>query len=309
MDEIKKKKKHIKRNSVEPKSLVMYHNNFHKINISNLSVLENNLLFDIFKRLSNTDEIIFSINELNCMIYSNGRIAKNCVTKEIVEKLYENFFCLNFKIIYPRMIEYIHMFSTMRLNYVDDTHKELVSMSIKVNPDFKYLLQDIKKQFTAFDLIEFKKLTSKYSKTLFRLITQYSYCGKFAIKFDEFKELLGIPESYEFKLINNRILKPSVIELENIINNLNYKVYREKIDGKIIHTSIVFLFDKFQNNAEYINRLNKNIEKQTNILSTLEYKRVVDKAEGKDTTELDKRISNIEQSNDRNIERKAKCSK
>lgn len=299
----------IKRNNVEPRTLVMYHNNFHKINISKLGVLENNLLFDIFKRLSYTNEMVFTIKELNAMVYSNGRIAKSNVTQGIVEKLYEDFFCLNFKIIYPKKISYIHMFSTMDLNYADDTHKELVSISIKVNPDFKYLLQDIKEQFTAFNLIEFKKLNSKYSKTLFRLMTQYSYTGMLIMPFDEFKTILGVPETYDYKFINMRILKPCVEELSQFIDDITYSVKRERIDGKLTHTNITFKFQKFQNNGEYIERLDNKIRKQRNVLATLEYNRVVDKEEGKDTSELDERINSIEQSYSNNIKRKVRCSK
>ena len=299
----------VKRNKVESNDLVIYHNQFHRINISKLGSLENNLLFDIFKQLSFKDEIVFSLDRLSKMIYNNNIIPNSDRTQSIVESLHKDFFGLNFKIIYPRKISYIHMFSTMDLNYADDTHKELVSMSIKVNPDFKYLLQDLSKQFTAFSLLNFKAIRSKYAKTIFRLLSQFSSTGMFRMAYDEFRELLGVPTSYGFKEFSFFILKPSLKELSQFIDGITYSVERERIDGKLTHTNITFKFQKFQNNGEYIERLDSKIRKQRNVLTTIEYEKIVDKEEGKDTTKLDKRINSIEQSYHNSVKREVRCSK
>jgi plasmid replication initiation protein len=299
----------VKRNKVESNDLVIYHNQFHRINISKLGSLENNLLFDIFKQLSFKDEIVFSLDRLSKMIYNNNIIPNSDRTQSIVESLHKDFFGLNFKIIYPKKISYIHMFSTMDLNYTDDTHKELVSMSIKVNPDFKYLLQDLSKQFTAFSLLHFKSIRSKYAKTIFRLLSQFSSTGMFRMAYDEFMELLGVPKTYDYKFINNKILKPSLKEVSQFIDGITYSVERERIDGKLTHTNITFKFQKFQNNGEYIGRLDSKINKQRNVLSTLDYRRIIDKEEGKDTNKLDEQINRLEQSQQKSLKRSVRCSK
>ena len=299
----------MRRNRVEPEELVMYHNNFHKMNISKLGSLENNLLFSIFKRLSYTDDIVFTIDDLTRMTHMNNKDNRNIRTQAITENLYKDFFSLNFKIIYPRRISYIHMFSTMSLDYEDDTNQKLVSLTIRVNPDLKYLLQDIKKQFTAFDLIQFKKLNSKYSKTLFRMLTQYSSTGTWRINFKEFKELLGIPETYKFKEINAFVLKPSVEEVSQFINGISYTVEKQRIDGKLVHTNITFKFQKFQNNAEHIESLDKEISRKTGILAVYECKRIVEKSNGNDTTELDKKISKVQEEQYEAIKRRIQCTK
>lgn len=299
----------VKRNKVEPRDLVIYHNQFHKINISKLGSLENNLLFDIFKQLSFRDEIDFSLEQLSKMIYASSKIQEYERTQSIVESLHKDFFGLNFKIIYPKRISYIHMFSTMDLNYTDDTHKELVSMSIKVNPDFKYLLQDMSKQFTAFSLLQFKAIRSKYSKTIFRLLSQYSYTGMFRMQYDEFRELLGVPTAYSYREFNCFILKPSIKEISIYIKNIIYKVERERIDGILKHTYIEFRFDKFQNNADYIDKIENKISATNRTLATLKVKRIETKENGEDTSYLDNKIDEISKLQNRNIERLVKCSK
>lgn len=299
----------IKRNKVESRDLVMYHNNFHKINISKLGSLENNLLFDIFKQLSFKDEIEFTMDKLSRMICSNNVVQNYERTQKVVENLHKDFFGLNFKLIYPRKISYIHMFSTMDLNYTDDTNTKLVSMSIKVNPDFKYLLQTITKQFTAFSLVHFKSIRSKYSKTLFRMLSQYSSTGIWVISYNEFRELLGVPSEYDFKYVNNKVIKPSVEEVSQFINGITYSVERERIDGKLVHTNITFKFQKFQNNGEYVGTLDKRINKNRRILVTYEVKRIVEKEDGNDTTDLDNKISSIRKRQDKDIERIVRCTK
>jgi plasmid replication initiation protein len=227
--------------------VVLYHNDFHKINISNLGVLENNLLFSIFKKLSLTDEVSLDIHKLNDMIYERQRKIRVKEVKDIAENLYKNFFGLNFQIIYPKSVKFIHLFSTMELTYADEEKNELSGLNIKINPDFKYLLQEISYQFTAFSLLEFKSLKSRYSKTIFRLLSQYSGTGVWRINYNSFCGLLGVPLYYNFALVNYRIIKPSVKEISQFIDNLNVRFVKERgDDGKLRVSVIEFKFKPFK---------------------------------------------------------------
>lgn len=219
--------------------VVLYHNDFHKINISNLGALENNLLFSIFKKLSLTDEVSLDIHKLNDMIYERQRKLRVKEVKEVAENLYKNFFGLNFQIIYPKSVKFIHLFSTMELTYADEEKNELSGLNIKINPDFKYLLQEISYQFTAFSLLEFKSLKSRYSKTIFRLLSQYSGTGVWRINYNSFCELLGVPLYYNFALVNYRIIKPSVKEISQFIDNLKVRFIKERGDDGKLRVSVI----------------------------------------------------------------------
>lgn len=77
--------------------------------------------------------------------------------------------------------------------------------------------------FTKFELANFLVLKGKYSKTLFRLLTQYKNMGKAynkpvnSISFDwkMFKDLMGIPKSsiYTTARIEKQILVPAIGEI------------------------------------------------------------------------------------------------
>ena len=102
---------------------------------------------------------------------------------------------------------------------------------------FYDMIINYKYGFTAFELGEFVSLSSKYTKTLYRLLKQYRTTGKFIIKLPDFLEIMGIPSSYRMRDIDKQILQPAIKELaeptlfapEQIpFINLQY----EKIKGK-----------------------------------------------------------------------------
>ena len=147
---------------------------------------------------------------------------------------------------------------------IDDTLEKLVKTTIKYQKDektiynfvcfeigaiiasdihitftktFYDMIINYKYGFTAFELGEFVSLSSKYTKTLYRLLKQYRTTGKFIIKLPDFLEIMGIPPSYKMCDIDKQILKPAIKELaeptlfapEQIpFINLQY----EKIKGK-----------------------------------------------------------------------------
>lgn len=70
------------------------------------------------------------------------------------------------------------------------------TITVRVNPDAKTLLNDIDKNFTKFELGQFVSLESKYSKNLFRLLKQYRQTGTYRVEAEKFRELMDCPKSY-----------------------------------------------------------------------------------------------------------------
>lgn len=70
------------------------------------------------------------------------------------------------------------------------------TLQVRVNIDFQYLLNEITKNFTRFELQEFVKLESKYSKNLYRLLKQYRKTGTYKVEAEKFRELMDCPPSY-----------------------------------------------------------------------------------------------------------------
>ncbi len=102
---------------------------------------------------------------------------------------------------------------------------------------FYDMVINLKYGFTTFELAEFICLSSKYTKTLYRLLKQYHTTGKFIINFHKFLEVMGIPPSYKMCDIDKQILRPAIRELAeptlfapDQIPFINLKY--EKIKGK-----------------------------------------------------------------------------
>lgn len=71
------------------------------------------------------------------------------------------------------------------------------TMIVRVNPDFAFLLNELTKNFTRFELSEFVQLESKYSKNLYRLLKQYRKTGTYTVEAEKFRELMDCPKSYQ----------------------------------------------------------------------------------------------------------------
>lgn len=228
--------------------LVIYHNKFNLVSLKDLDNLENNLLFSIFNQMKYDDsEFFFRLDELKGMIGGN----KNLTNIEVINKLESlksKFFGLYFDIILPRRDITTNLFSQMIIEYTID-NKIFKGLTIKLNVDAIDIFQKLKKEFTSFDLQIFKKLKSKYSKSLFRLLSQYSSLGKYQCNYQWLREYLGVPTNYDYKTFNFQILTPSVKELSNQFKKLNVEVTRYRENNKVIHKDIIFSFIPFQNSS------------------------------------------------------------
>lgn len=106
--------------------------------------------------------------------------------------------------------------------------------------------------FTSFELAEFIALSSKYTKTLYRLLKQYRSTGELYIEWQEFVKVMDIPKSYAQIDIDKQILKPAIKELTKELTlfdnkripfkNLTYQKIKAGVGNKVI--AIAFKFEK-----------------------------------------------------------------
>ena len=83
-------------------------------------------------------------------------------------------------------------------------------LTVRLNPRFKYILNDLTKNFTRFELTEYVHLDGKYSKLLYQHLKQYRKTGWWQISVDDLRRELSIPDSMDTKRIVNKVLAPSV---------------------------------------------------------------------------------------------------
>ncbi len=144
---------------------VMLHNNIYQINLGKLNPKENDLLFAIFSVLKNKGSIPIKFALKDLRILLDAQKIDNQELEKLVVSLCKKLRTTNFWIIGRNFKENVMLFDRFRLNYADESHKEFLSVEIQLNSDnFGYLINELFKNFTQFDLKQFQNLKSKHAK-------------------------------------------------------------------------------------------------------------------------------------------------
>lgn len=251
--------------------VVKYHNDLNKVGLGAFNELEQNLLFGILVECRNKQdtELEFSADKLLKLV----SVRRNVTNDELFKmacNLSQNFLKLDFRVVKKNGNKicrgFFNLFETLLVCSIEyDNFEVLEKIIIKVNPDFAYLINELAEHFTQFELEEFIFLKGRYTKTLYRYLKQFRTTGIWRVAWDDFKMLLDIPPSYPMGMIDNRILKPSVAQLQEPLNlfersrtpfkNLKYTKIKGKGRGRGgAVTHIEFTFDKQTPQGEQISQ-------------------------------------------------------
>ena len=243
--------------------IVKHHNDFNKLSLGNFSELEQNLLFGILTNCQNKSIVDIEIQADDLKRFVDRTNATQEQLFKLVDDLATNFFKLDFTRIKEcpdgsKEKEIYNLFSRFTMKYYGKNDKDpnarLEKIILKVNDDFAYLINELTGDFTQFELEEFLYLRGKYTKILYRLLKGIRTTGYYIKKWQDFKDLMGIPESMSASMIEKQILKPSVEKLSETIKthffdaripfeNLKYKLKKESSKrGKAQVTHIEFYF-------------------------------------------------------------------
>ncbi len=225
--------------------IVKYHNDLNTLSMGGLSENQMNILFTIFSKIKNKDtqEIHLKTNDI---IELADIPTKN---KEYVATLIMQTFnkLQNLKIRYSTEDYNVQEVIFPKVKATKNNQE----ITVKVSDGFAYIFSNLVSNFTRFELAEFVNLSSKYAKTLYRLLKQYRKTGYLEIKWDKFVEVMGIPSTYAMRDIDKDILKPITKELQREQNlfdqkrrpfkNLKFEKCKTKGKGnKITHIKFTF---------------------------------------------------------------------
>ena len=195
---------------------IAYKNDLNAINLNGLSETQMNIFFTLLERLqySQDNTIKIDLNEL----YELAQIPLSTeFRKSILERLKV---LQNYTFMYdPSPTKTAQL---VILPYLEiDSEQKIIKA--EVMPQFKerYLTSDFGKgKWTKYDLMEFVYLPSTYTKTIYRFLKQWRTQGKWEISYNDFKDILGIPHSYQASDIDKQIIKPSIKVLSEITHTL-----------------------------------------------------------------------------------------
>lgn len=126
---------------------------------------------------------------------------------------------------------------------------------VGVNKYATYLLNNLTKQWTIIHIREFTSLKSKYSKLLYKQLMQWRSEGIYITTQENLRNALDIPEKYETKQMNSKILKPSVEELSKYFPGLKCipaDSERQGSKGRPVMKRYTLLFEPEINKEEVV---------------------------------------------------------
>lgn len=235
--------------------MIQYHNNLNKIALSNFNQRELSIFFTACSIMKDKgiSEVNVTFSELEKIIGISFKDKNELV--QYLQNLSNKLLNLTTNIENDGVYISFVLFKT----FVIDTNKNLLTM--KVNEDFSYILNDLTKNFTLFELQEFNNLESVYSKNLYRLLKQFKTTGIFKIEMSEFRRLLDIPSKYRMCDINKRILSPAMNEVSRYFTSLKLNKIKE---GR----SIKYLEFTFNKEKKSIKQEDNTIDISANIKTT-----------------------------------------
>ena len=188
--------------------VVKYSNELHELKFNSLNEAQQNVFFTLLQqfRKASGDTLELDFNK----IFELAQIANSSsYRKEILDKIGK---LQEFKFRYQ-----INELGDLRQDVIFpsiETDSKNKVLRIRVSQGFKerYINSPLK-GWTRYELAEFVNLSGTYTKTIYRYLKQYRQTGRWRIRYDDFKELLGVPEKYRASEIDKWILKPAIKEL------------------------------------------------------------------------------------------------
>lgn len=257
--------------------LVVIHNDFNNVSLKALKEKELDILMSVCYKLRDegTKEVQLSFSELKELSQYHNKNLERFIKD--VEGVFNKFLKLRFRYEDDKKIVNFVLFTRSEIQK-DDRY-----VSIKVNEEYKYILNELTGNYTKFELNQFVKLNSQYSKNLFRLLKQFSSTGWREFLLSDFRDLLDIPEKYRISEIDKYVLNEKIIgELNENFKNL--KVIKLK-NGRLVY-KIRFEWDKIEvevlpktTKEKMAKQVLKQVEKDENNKIDLNNKKVVTQEE------------------------------
>jgi repA len=243
--------------------IVKFNNQFNNVALKGFTSQELNLLITIASKLKEKkgEKVTFDFFDLKKYI----KLNKNETTKEFIKNVMnvnKKLLKINFTFYNQNKIIQFALFKS----FVIDT--DLQTLEVSVNDEFLFLLNELTSNFTRFELEEFVKFKSTYTKEFYRRMKQFRHTGVWKISIDDFNRLLGISESYKISDIDKRVFQPILNELGEKYNLKIIKKYSKKTGrGRSSVSGFEFHFKKEnrriaeQENLEGIKQAGFDIEK------------------------------------------------
>ena len=249
----------MKDNKKKLSEIVVYRNDFNTVNLGDFTKNELNFLMAVLVKMygKESNTVIFTFEELRKL--SNWRRKDKKEFINGLDSTNDKLMLKKIKMINESKKKKFILFPMFEIDEKEET------LTVEISSHFINLLNNLKKDFTEFELENFTHLKSKYSQLIYKQLMQFKSTGNRIFKLKDFVEVISIPDSYcekkiddegnedieiKISLLKTRILDPTKKELEKILKDFNYnfKSLGKKIGkGRKKFTHIEFTFKPIPN--------------------------------------------------------------
>lgn len=243
--------------------LVRYNNTLHSLDFSLMTLKERGLFFSLcfFLKERGTNEVTLSFNELREVVNFSKTDTESFI--KLIRNTYRKLLKITLAEEDENQIEETTIFSKYKIL------KSEKMVILKLNKDFEHILNKLESNYTEHELLEYTSLKSDYSQLTYAFLKKWNTTKRVKISLLDFREKLGVPNSYDTSNFNRQVLKPIMEELPQYFPNL--KLEKIKTGKKV--TSLKFTWSRKAEKIEHLkndnvidiieisDKLNKSIEK------------------------------------------------
>ena len=201
--------------------VVKYNNDLNDVVFKGFNDTELKLFFAICSKMKDkgSNEVTFTFDQLKGLTEEKRHLTA-MEYAQMIQEMYHKLIHLSY--IYDDGKDIAGEFNLFR-GYERSVAQQ--TFTISVSERYVYLFNQLTSNFTRFELQEFVDLRGKYTKLLYRLLKQWRTVGHYSVLVKDLRELLDVPDTYETKLVTNRVLNPSVNKLRKLytFRNLTYE--------------------------------------------------------------------------------------
>ena len=178
-----------------------HHKDFHGIQFQDFNVKERNLVFALCYKLMNQESNLleFDVKEIARISNYTPTKAGDNIYKSL-EETYKRIKNASIVVKKENGVKHFVLFT------VFETFEDKGLVKIRVNDEYRYLLNQVAKPFTIQDVLEYTSLGSGYSQLMYSFLKEWEKSKNIEFKIDKFRELLGIPKGYRISEIDKFVL-------------------------------------------------------------------------------------------------------
>ena len=188
--------------------IVKYNNRLNTITFKNFLASDCNFFMFICYKLKNKKECTIQVTFQEIRDAVNLRKESNIELEEALLSLNDKLLATTGRIKDGGVTRQFTLFN----EFITDVDNQLLTVS--VNEKYAYILNYFKEGFyTKFEFQEFMLLTSKHSKTLYRLLKQFRTTGKYMVYTDDLKKYMDC-SNMETRYFTRDVIKKAMKELQ-----------------------------------------------------------------------------------------------